>query len=386
MPARSAFQYTVLRVVPNLERGEFVNAGVVVFCRQMKFLEARVALDEGRLLALAPGTDTAPIRAQLEGLAAVAAGDPGAGAVARMEPSERFHWLAAPASTVVQPGPVHTGLCDEPRALLDRLFKTLVLAPLAAMRREYLAASLDEAALAPTWLEQFRRWFGEASSVVGEPNAVVFATASAAGAPSGRVVLLKGVDDRGFTIFTNLGSRKGREAAENPRAALVFPWVAMERQVVVTGAVAPVPDEEADAYFASRPRGAQLSATASPQSTVVASREELDRLRAEAEAAHPEGDRIPRPEGWGGLRIAPDAVEFWQGRPDRFHDRLRFRRIAAEGTGAAPSGTAEGTGAAPSGTAEGTGAAPSGTAEGTGAAPSGTADGAGVWVVERLAP
>ena len=113
MSGPSAYQYAVLRVVPNLDRGEFVNAGVVVFCRQKKFLEARVSLDEGRLLALAPGIDTAPIRAQLEGMAAVAAGDPTAGAVARMEPSERFHWLVAPSSTVVQPGPVHTGLCED---------------------------------------------------------------------------------------------------------------------------------------------------------------------------------------------------------------------------------------------------------------------------------
>jgi pyridoxamine 5'-phosphate oxidase len=325
MPDRSPFQYAVLRVVPNLERGEFVNAGVVVFCRQLRFLEARVSLDEGRLLALAPGTDTGPIRAQLEVLCAVAAGDEKAGAVARMEPSERFHWLVAPSSTVIQPGPVHTGLCDEPRALLDRLFKTLVMPPLAAMRREYLAAELLEADLAPTWLEQFRRWFGEAASVVGEPNALVLATASAAGEPSARVVLLKGVDERGFTVFTNLASRKGREAAENPRACLVFPWIAMERQVVVTGSVAPVEDSESDAYFASRPRGAQLSAAASPQSSVVESRDALLRLRAEAEASFPEGVPVRRPEHWGGLRVRPDAVEFWQGRPDRLHDRLRFR-------------------------------------------------------------
>ena len=325
MPGPSAYQYAVLRVVPNLDRGEFVNAGVVVFCRQKKFLEARVSLDEGRLLALAPGIDTAPIRAQLQGMSAVAAGDPEAGAVARLEPSERFGWLVAPSSTVVQPGPVHTGLCEDAPALLDRLFRTLVTAPLAGMRREYLVSALNEADLAPTWLDQFRHWFGEAAGVVGEPNALVLATASAAGAPSARVVLLKGVDERGFTIFTNRESRKGREAAENPRAALVFPWVEMERQVVVTGAIAPIPDDESDAYFATRPRGARLSAATSPQSSVVGSRDELERLHAEAQASFPEGTPIPRPPRWGGLRVEPDAVEFWQGRPDRLHDRLRFR-------------------------------------------------------------
>ena len=323
--ARSAYQYALLRVVPDLERGEHVNAGVVVFCRQLKFLRARIALDEARVLALAPAFETAPVRARLESLAAIAAGEPSAGPIAALPPSERFHWLAAPSSTVVQPGPVHTGLCGDPGAVLDRLFTTLVESPLAAMRKDYLVASLPEADLAPTWLEQFRRWFAEASGIVGEPNAMVLATAGAGGSPSARVVLLKGLDERGFALYTNLDSPKARAAAANPRASLVFPWIAMERQVNVAGRIEQIAPEESDAYFASRPRGAQLSAAASPQSQVVGSRTELEARRDELAAEHPEGTPIPRPPRWGGLRVVPDAVEFWQGRPDRLHDRLRFR-------------------------------------------------------------
>jgi pyridoxamine 5'-phosphate oxidase len=317
-PARSPFQYALLRVVPHVERGESINAGVVVLCRPRKFLAARIALDEGRLDALAPGVDAAPIRERLEFLVRVAAGDPDAGPIARMELSERFHWIAAPSSTVVQAGPVHTGLCDDAQTLLDRLFASLVALPdLGAMRRSYGHSSLLEADLAPTWLEQFERWFAEMRDV-RERNAMVVATAG----PSARTVLLKHVDDRGFVFFTNLQSAKGRELEADPRAAIVFPWVERERQVLVRGRTELLSDAENDAYFHSRPRGSQLSAAVSPQSQVLASRTDLKRARAELEAA---GGEVPRPPHWGGVRVVPESVEFWQGRPDRLHDRLRFR-------------------------------------------------------------
>lgn len=327
---REEFQYLVLRVVPHVERGECLNAGVVLFCRRAGFLGARVELDEGRLRALAADVDPAPIRRQLEAFAAVAAGAEDAGPVAALPQSGRFGWLAAPSSTVVQPSPVHTGLCDDPAERLEKLFGTLVRTPalgrLAHVRRSYETTGLDESVLAASWLEQFERWLADVFEAgLAEANAAVLATADPQARPSARTVLLKGVGPEGFTIYTNLASRKGREALANPRAALVFPWTELHRQVVVTGAVEPVPDAEADAYFASRPRGSQLSALASPQSRVVASREILERARQEIVARYAEGDEVPRPAHWGGLRIVPDCVEFWQGRPDRMHDRLRFR-------------------------------------------------------------
>jgi pyridoxamine 5'-phosphate oxidase len=192
------------------------------------------------------------------------------------------------------------------------------------MRRSYARAGLSEEDLAPTWLAQFQRWFADAHRLV-EPNAVVLATATADAAPSARTVLLKDVGERGFVVFTNYESRKGRELAANPRASLCFPWTDLQRQVIVDGVVARLPEADSDAYWPSRPRGSRLGALASSQSAVLGSRAELVTRRDELDASL--GDEIPRPAWWGGLVVEPIAVEFWQGREDRLHDRLRFRRV-----------------------------------------------------------
>jgi pyridoxamine 5'-phosphate oxidase len=195
------------------------------------------------------------------------------------------------------------------------------------MSGERPQASLREVDLASSWVAQLERWLGDARAAeLHQPEAMVLATADAEGQPSARTVLLKGLDERGLEFFTNLGSRKGRELAANPRASAVFPWYPLQRQAVVVGTVEPVAAARADEYFASRPYGSQVSAIASRQSSVVPDRAALASARAEALARWPQGGPVPRPCYWGGLRLVPSSVEFWQGRRDRFHDRLRFRR------------------------------------------------------------
>lgn len=191
------------------------------------------------------------------------------------------------------------------------------------VRQEYVAETLDESALHPDPLEQIRRWVDEAvNAELPLANAMTLATATADGQPSCRIVLLKGVESGGLTFFTHHDSRKGLEIAENPRVSAVLFWEPFSRQITLTGHAEPVPREEASRYFASRPRGSQLSAAVSPQSRPV-SRERLERDVADLEARLG-NDPVPMPAQWGGYRIFPREVQFWHGRPSRLHDRFRY--------------------------------------------------------------
>jgi pyridoxamine 5'-phosphate oxidase len=178
----------------------------------------------------------------------------------------------------------------------------------------------------PDPIEQFREWFAAARQAgIFEPEAMTVSTVDADGRPASRFVLMRGLDDRGFSFFTNYESAKGRQLTTHPYAALTFGWLAIHRSVRVEGSAERLPADESDAYFASRPRGAQLGAWASPQSTVITGRDDLDRALAAAEERFAGGD-VPRPEHWGGFLVRPERVEFWAGRPNRLHDRMRYTR------------------------------------------------------------
>ncbi|MFF3322963.1 pyridoxamine 5'-phosphate oxidase [Streptomyces sp. NPDC002889] len=195
------------------------------------------------------------------------------------------------------------------------------------MREQYRSTPLDETTLAAGPMDQFARWFAEAAAAaLLEPNAMVVATAAPDGRPSTRTVLLKQYDERGFVFFTNYRSRKVREIDANPYVSLLFPWHPLARQIIVTGIASRIGRDETAAYFRTRPHGSQLGAWASEQSAVIGSREELLRGYEELAARYPEGEQVPAPPEWGGIRVVPDAVEFWQGHENRLHDRLRYVR------------------------------------------------------------
>jgi len=213
-------------------------------------------------------------------------------------------------------------------ARFDTVPRSFMLSPMpsyAELRKDYNLAGLSERDMARDPFRQFEKWFQEAEGAkIPEPNAAVLSTCSKDGRPSSRTILLKGLDGRGFVFYSNQDSRKGRELSDNPRASLLFPWIALERQVVVEGVVARITREESDAYFHSRPRNSQLAAWASTQSSIITGRGVLEEAMKSLEQKYA-GQEIPMPPNWGGFRLAPETVEFWQGRRSRLHDRLRYR-------------------------------------------------------------